>query len=327
MAALLTAFLWPARAAAEPVGLPMVVLFDTPAGELPETEIRENIARELHRPVRTASEPDLPTLTVARGTGGEIVVRYHPPSSELERKVALPARGEHVPLLVALVAKNLVSSEARDLVAELGTGKSAAPTAPAPSIREPGSRFYLRLSLGGGYSAATYSANSGSTATTRGAAYEVGLSGADMGLHVAVGSMGPSGLAFGVEGGGGLFLLHQHGSLGSTRMNATLPVHLGGFVDYYPQARGPLHLQGGLAAAYVRFAYSGDDRLPSGVATAIDVNPLYGAMAYVGAGYDLGPHGIGGFGLFARTQFGFFADGNANLVPITLRLGLSMAWL
>jgi hypothetical protein len=252
-------------------------------------------------------------------------VRYHPPSSELERKVALPGRGEQVPLLVALVARNLVSSEARDLMAELDTRKSAAPPTPAPSLREAGSRFYLRLSLGGGYAAAAYSANSVSTATTRGAAYDVGLSGADVGLHVAAGSMGASGLAFGIEGGAGLFLLDQHGSLGRTSLSATLPFQVGGFVDYYPQARGPLHLQGGLAGAYVGFAYSVTEA--AAFPSAVVVNPLFGAMAYVGAGYDLGPQGAGGFGLFARTQFGFFGDSNANLVPITLRLGLSVAWL
>ena len=102
-----------------------------------------------------------------------------------------------------------------------------------------------------------------------------------------------------------------------------LPVQLGGFVDCYPQARGPLHVQGGLAIAWTGFGYSVAD----GGWDAVQVRPLVGATGYVGAGYDFGPQGAGGFGLFARSHFGFFADGFTNFVPLGFRLGVSVAWL
>jgi hypothetical protein len=230
-------------------------------------------------------------------------------------------------LFIAFLAKNLVSDEARDLMAELDTQKSPATRQPDPSAGEPGSRFYLRFSLGGGYSAAAYSTSSTGTSSSRGTPYDVGLSGGEVGLHAAIGSMHPSGVAFGVEASGGLSFFDQHGSLGSTSLEGAVPLQLGGFVDYYPQARGPLHMQGGLSAAYTGFAYFTDEGGPWVEGNTVLPRPLYGGMAYVGAGYDFGPKGAGGFGLFARTHAGFFADGTANFVPLGFQLGVSMAWL
>ncbi|HMJ50505.1 MAG TPA: hypothetical protein VK540_00460 [Polyangiaceae bacterium] len=327
LAALLNAAAWPAHATGESAPPPMVVLFDTPPGELPEAEIRERIATELGRPVRSTPEPDLPTLSVARGASGSYIVRYRRPGSELERKVAPPARAEHLPLFIAFLAKNLVSDEARDLMAELDTQKSPAARQPDPSAGERGSRFYLRFSLGGGYSAAAYSTSITGTSSSRGTPYDVGLSGGEVGFHAAIGSMHPSGVAFGVEASAGLSLFDQHGSLGRSSLRGAVPLQLGGFVDYYPEARGPLHLQGGLSVAHTGFAYSTLEEGPSVDGNLVVVRQLYGGMAYVGAGYDFGPKGAGGFGLFARTHAGFFADGTANFVPLGFQLGVSMAWL
>jgi hypothetical protein len=325
LAALLNAATWPARATGESVAPPIVVLFDTPPGELPEAEIRERIAGELGRPVRSTPEPDLPTLSVARGASGDYIVRYRRPGSELERKVAPPARAEHLPLFVAFLAKNLVNDEVRELMAELDPQKGPATRHPDPSAGEPGSRFYLRFSLGGGYSAAAYSTSSTGTSSSRGTPYDVGLSGGEVGIHAAIGSMHPSGMGFGVEASGGSSFFEQHGSLGRTSLRGAVPFQLGGFVDYYPQARGPLHLQGGLSFAHTGFASSNID-VGTLDGNAVSVRSLYGGMAYVGAGYDFGPRGAGGFGLFARTHAGFFADGTSNFVPLGLQLGVSVAW-
>jgi hypothetical protein len=139
--------------------------------------------------------------------------------------------------------------------------------------------------------------------------------------------MHPSGVAFGVEASGGISFFDQHGSLGRTSLSAAVPLQLGGFVDYYPQARGPLHMQGGLSVAYTGFASSTIEGGPLVDGNAVVARTLYGGMAYVGAGYDFGPQGAGGFGLFARTHAGFFADGTANFVPLGFQLGVSVAWL
>jgi hypothetical protein len=211
--------------------------------------------------------------------------------------------------------------------ADLDGPKSAAQLANIPPTTERASRLYLRFSLAGGYSAAAYLTTTSATTATRGAVYDVGLSGGDVGLHAAVGSMSSAGLAFGVEVKGALLFLEQHGSLGRTNIAAGLPLQLGGFVDYYHEARGPLHLQSGVAAASMRFAYSVDEAGSPPFTSSVDVRPLFGATAYVGVGYDFGPQGTGGFGLFAQSHFGFFVNGSTNYVPVGLRLGVSMAWL
>jgi hypothetical protein len=249
--------------------------------------------------------------------------------------VAVPADATEIPVLVALVAKNLTSNEARDVMAELGAKKSGSEGALPAASTEPQSGLYVRLSFGIGYGAAAYSirgVTNGTTATTS-EVLKVGLTIADAGFHVAVGKMSASGLAIGGELSGSFAYLDQHGSLGKQALSVATPAQLGVFVDDYLDARGPLHLQGGAALAWTPFAYSVTEPAavgpvgPVGTANAGKVSPLFGVTGYVGAGYDFGPRGMGGFGLFARTCFGYYGDSDASFVPLGFRVGVSGAWL
>jgi hypothetical protein len=335
MAALLTALPGQARATTPTSAPPLVVLFQTGAGDLPEAEIRQAIARELGRTVQSAPAPDLATVTIARDGRGEVTVRYQPPASELERKVAVPADATEIPLLVALVAKNLTSNEARDVMAELGAKKSGSEGALPAAATEPQRGLYVRLSFGIGYGAAAYSirgvTKTGST-PARSEALKVGLTIADAGFHIAVGKMSASGLAIGGELSGSFAYLDQHGGLAGLTLSVATPAQLGVFVDDYLDARGPLHLQGGVGLAWMPFAYGITEPTvanpaAAGTARAGKVSPLFGATGYVGAGYDFGPPGMGHFGLFARTCFGYYADADASFVPLGFRIGVSGAWL
>jgi hypothetical protein len=321
-AVLFSALSGAAQAAGESGGPPIAVVFDTPPGELPEGEIRERIAEELGRPVRSSADPSLATLSVARGANGDYIVRYRLPTSELERKVAPPKDANEIPVLVAFVAKNLVSDESREVMAELNPKRSTSPRI-EPAASDAGSHLYLRFSLGGGYSAASYLANAASSGTARASSYKVGLSGGEIGVHAAVGSMSRSGLAYGVETSGQFSPLKQQGSLGRSGIEAAMTLQLGGFIDYYPQARGPLHMQSGISAAYTGFGSYSLEVYQPGV-TSVVVRPVYGGMAYLGGGYDFGAQG--GFGLFARTYVGFLANGSSNYVPLGFRVGVSVAW-
>jgi hypothetical protein len=143
--------------------------------------------------------------------------------------------------------------------------------------------------------------------------------------------MSASGLAIGVEASGAFLSLVQHGALGVTSLQFATPLAVGGFIDYYPSARGPLHLQSGVGVAYAPFSSTipkrSGDTSSSAANIAYDVPDLFGVTTYLGLGYDFGSRGGGGVGLFARTTFGYFAGSNTTYAPLGGRLGVSVAWL
>jgi hypothetical protein len=98
-----------ATASAEPPAL--VVLFDASSAKLPQTEIRAAIGRELGCTVRETFDSTLGVVSV-QVHQSQIVVGYQPPAGELERKLPVAAGAHQLPLLVALVAQNLVYRDA-----------------------------------------------------------------------------------------------------------------------------------------------------------------------------------------------------------------------
>jgi hypothetical protein len=118
-----------AQATAEPPAL--VVLFDASSAKLPQAEIRAAIGRELGCTVRDGFDPALGVVSV-QVHQNEIVVGYQPPAGELERKLPVTAGAHQLPLLVALVAENLVYRDAGIVLPLAPPGVSDAP-APAPA--------------------------------------------------------------------------------------------------------------------------------------------------------------------------------------------------
>jgi hypothetical protein len=120
-----------APANAEPPAL--VVLFDASSAALPQAEIRAAIGRELGCTVRDVFDPTLGVVSV-QVHQSEIVVGYQPPAGELERKFPVTAGAHQLPLLVALVAENLVYRDAGIAVPPPGMGEAPAP-APVETAR------------------------------------------------------------------------------------------------------------------------------------------------------------------------------------------------
>lgn len=203
----------------------------------------------------------------------------------------------------------------------------------SPSSMTDSQNLYLRLSLGGGYGIGSYKTRSfrSSGDVKFPVSHGLTIESVDLAtLHVAIGARRGA-LAYGAEASGGVSKLSQDGSFSDPYFLFAAPLSLGGFVDYYPDARGPIHLQGGIGAALTWLAGArnkcsmcGDatDNAPSDLPSG-----LFGAKAYVGAGYDLGAESTGGFGLFLRTHFAYLAGSETTYLPLGAELGISGAWL
>jgi hypothetical protein len=314
---------------------PLVVVFDASAADLLQKAIRAAVGQELERPVRADADPSAATLSIGRDAEGSLVIRYRPSSGELAETVSVADASGDTVRQVASAAKRLVT----------GAGDAGLPPSPSSENRSatgvsrstpaneqidaPPSSLYVRLSGALGFGNATYdyrfasgvgrfaSANTGPLAS----------------VHAAVGHRGASGVAVGGElGAVGNGPLTKYGNLGGYRLGPfALRLQLGPFVDYYPNARGRLHLQAGVGVAYnlfqVAVAACGQ-QCNGGFDPSTDGVPgksLWGGAGYLGIGYDFGGR-PGGAGLFARTSLGYFADERTTMLPLELSLGATMAW-
>ena len=314
---------------------PLAVVFDASAVDLPQAEIRSAIAVQLGREVTSEPNASLGQLRVGRDATDQIVVRYWPPESELERTVAVPGDHARLPLVMALVAQNLVSGEPQEMIAEIDTAGRArrprpaaqpiAPTAPEQE-RPVHSGAYYRVSLGVGLVSGVYSNPVGSTSVA-------GISGLSIGFRAAGGYMCRSGLAFGLEASAdsdGPF--GENGSLpppssdSFVRIVQTVALSAQAFVDFYPAHRGPLHLLAGAGATFTTFLYeegqtdTGSNQAPNFPA----IVPARGPSGHLGVGYDF--NGPGGWGLFARTDVAYLLGGHSSYAPVDVQLGVTMAW-
>jgi hypothetical protein len=307
------------RAAAETT--PIVVFFDASASDLPQSEIRAAVGRELQRAVRADADPSAPALTIGRSEDGQLVVRYRGAQADLEKKIAVPPEPTPAAQTIALAARSLITGETPDASAvQTPTARRAPPSEVATRVG-----FYARVAVAAGYGDAIYTnraAASWSPTTTL--TYEAGVIGPNLGLHLAAGHMFTSGVAFGGELGAQVSgPLYQQGNLADAKIGPfSARLQIGPFVDYYPYPGARLHLLAGLAVARSFFQYA----VPVSDATSgVVVRPLWGGLGYLGAGWDLGAR-PGGAGLFARTYLGYFADEGSSLRPLELILGASVAW-
>jgi hypothetical protein len=326
VAAVLLTFASRATADSEPA--PIAVTFEPSASDLPQSDIRVAVGKELGREVRAEPAPNVGQLRIARTSGGELVVRYLAPANELERTVTPPIDRSQIPLLVALVAQNLVSGEPVALMRDLER-KRHVPSAPAQP-KEPNdprrSGVHVRLSLAGGYGLAKYTFEGPSAPAfppTRNLRFVVSLAGPSTALDVAAGYMTESGFAFGLEGNVAVEgVLTTDGQLGGSGIDLAILLGLNGYVDYYPGQRGPLHLQAGLGIARAGFASHRNDG--SSFDNIVDTHNVFGMSGYVGVGYDL--RGAGGLGFFARTHAANLVEEQSSYTPMGVRLGASMSW-
>ncbi len=314
---------------------PLAVVFDASAVDLPQAEIRSAIVAQLEREVTPEPNPSLGQLRVGRDATGQILVRYLPPQSELQRTVAVPSDNAKLPLLMALVAQNLVSGEPQEMIAEIDTAARArrprpaarpiAPEAPEHE-RVAHSAAYYRVSLGVGLVSGVYSNPVGSTSMA-------GISGLSMGLRVAGGFMCRSGLAFGLEASadsdgpfGGSGSLPPPSSDSFVRIVQTIALSTQAFMDFYPVHRGPLHFLAGAGATSMTFLYeegqadTGSNPAPNFPA----IVRVLGPSGHLGVGYDF--KGPGGWGLLARTDVAYLLGGHSSYAPIDVQLGVTMAW-
>ncbi|HEV8246154.1 MAG TPA: hypothetical protein VGP93_10320, partial [Polyangiaceae bacterium] len=118
--------------AQEPKPAPIVVVFDRSAAHFPQADIRTAIAHELHRPVQTVVEPELPEISVSLNERRQIIVRYVAKEGAIDRFLPLPARVDEVPLIISLAAGNLARNQS-DVVRQLETRKSSRET-PAAAV-------------------------------------------------------------------------------------------------------------------------------------------------------------------------------------------------
>jgi len=184
------------------------------------------------------------------------------------------------------------------------------------------SGVHIRLSLGTGFGSGiyTYKGESGVGNPLR---FTAALMGPSTGLDVAAGYMTTAGVAFGLEGS--IIVegpLSQTGNLGWTTIDHAISIGLKGYVDYYPDQRGPLHLQAAIGLTRTDFSWG---QLDIGALDNI-VSPgvLLGTSGYVGIGYDL--RGAGGFGFFGRTHVAYLVDAQSSYTPMDLHVGASMTW-
>jgi hypothetical protein len=90
------------------------VVFDASAEHLPQAEIRSAIQEELGRPIATDNVAVSERFSVRVNARG-LVLEYRTQGSVLERHVPLPSRPEDVPLVIALLAGNLVRDQRASL--------------------------------------------------------------------------------------------------------------------------------------------------------------------------------------------------------------------
>jgi hypothetical protein len=306
---------------ASQASLPIAVVFDSSAGDLPQQSIRTAVGQELERPVRADVDPGAAALFILRDAEGRLVVRYRPAPSELEQTVSVATSGGDVSRQVALAAKTLVTGVTAG-------SKTAQPAPPTPPADEAQSTWSMRLSLAAGFGDAIYAYRSAA-----GARLEAGLTGPNLAFYAALGHRAASGLILGGElGAVANGPLSNQGNLANYAIGPfALRAQVGPFVDYYPNVDGPLHLQAGIGFAryFLQYAVAACD-LPCGAPLdARDAGrigqSLWGASAYVGIGHDLGSR-PGGAGWFARTSLGYFADERVIMRPLEVSLGASFAW-
>jgi hypothetical protein len=130
-------------------GEPLSVVFDMSAERLPQAEIRAAIQQELGRPIATPYDTVTEWLSVHVDSAGGLVLEFRTRGSVIERHVPLPSRPEDVPLVVALLAGNLVRDQRYALpgppsTTPVTTDEPQAPPAPPPRA-EPRERAEPRL--------------------------------------------------------------------------------------------------------------------------------------------------------------------------------------
>jgi hypothetical protein len=86
-------------------------MFDASAEHLPQAEIRAAIQEELGRPLATANDVVSERFSVRVNSARGLVLEFRSRGSVIERHVPLPSRPEDVPLVVALLAGNLVRDQ------------------------------------------------------------------------------------------------------------------------------------------------------------------------------------------------------------------------
>jgi hypothetical protein len=332
--------------AASRASSPVVLRFEPSAASLPARAIRDALEKELERPVRSTADgatADGATaeMTIAQSSDGKIVIRYRPDQGELERVLRTPHSREEAPAAIAALAKSLVTGEVVQPNVASGDSVTSRNGTRDPRLTEvsggerlsyhdtTSSSFYARLSAGIGYGAAVYAYQGPSRIDGHTIDLSAGVSGPVASLHAAFGVMTTSGVAFGLEITPMLNgPTSQQGSLQSSHIGPfILRLQAGPFVDFYPQARGPLHLEAGASVGAVTFSYSTAecDCVGDGIVNGVNPKTLLGGLGYLGAGYDFG-RDPGGIGLFARTYVGFYRNDTSSYTPFEVHLGASVAW-
>ena len=134
--------------------------------------------------------------------------------------------------------------------------------------------------------------------------------------------MTASGCAFGIEGSVGTEAPLTTDALGATKLDIAILIGLNAYVDYYPDQRGPLHLQAGFG--FIRASFLSQRNEGASFDNIVDPRSVFGASGYVGVGYDVS--GAGGLGFFARTHAAHLVESQSTYTPVALRVGASMSW-